>query len=488
MKILLVSPTIPDTFWNFRYAVKFISKKSIQPPLGLVTVAAMLPDEWEKKLVDMNVDRLKDRHIKWADYVFISAMDVQKKSVDEVLQRCKELGVKTVAGGPLFSARFGDFDEVDHLVLNEAEATLPLFLKDLEDGCAKHIYTSKEFPDIDNSPVPRWELLNLKKYATVNIQYSRGCPFDCEFCGVTALFGRRVRTKSREQIIAELECLYRQGWRGDVFFVDDNFIGNRAKLKREILPAIIEWRKRRYPYIFITEASINLSDDDELMRMMVEAGFDSIFVGIETPEESSLAECGKHQNKNRNLLESLARMKESGLRVMGGFIVGFDSDPSSIFEKQIEFIKQSKIVIAMVGLLNAPRNSRLYHRLSEEKRILNEISGNNTDFTVNFVPKMGYERLVKGYRKILDEIYSHGPYYARIREFLRDYKAGQKRKASFKEIKALIRSVLVLGVLDKGRADYWKLFFWSLIKRPKLFPLAITLAIYGYHFRKIFEV
>ncbi|MBW3011367.1 B12-binding domain-containing radical SAM protein, partial [Candidatus Woesearchaeota archaeon] len=418
MKILFVSPVYPDTFWNFKYAIKFVSKKAIQPPLGLLTVAAMLPAEWEKKLVDMNIEPLEDEDIKWADYVFISAMDIQKKSVLQIVDRCKVLGVKTVAGGPLFTARYSEFQDVDHLILNEAEATLPLFLKDLEEGCTKHLYTSEEFPDIQKSPVPLWKLIDMKKYATMNIQYSRGCPFDCEFCGITALLGRKVRTKTKEQIIAELDSLYSNGWKGDIFFVDDNFIGNKSILKKDVLPAIIEWtEKRNKPFIFTTEASINLSDDEELMMMMERAGFDTVFVGIETPDENSLTECNKHQNKNRDLLESIARIKKHGFQVMGGFIVGFDSDPPSIFEKQIEFIQKSGIVVAMVGLLNAPRNSRLYQRLLKENRILHEISGDNTYYSINFVPKMKHKTLIDGYNKIIKEIYSQKSYYKRIANF-----------------------------------------------------------------------
>ncbi len=490
MKILLVYPEYPDTFWRFRYALKFISKKASLPPLGLLTVASMLPKEWEKKLVDMAVTPLSDKKIKWADYVFISAMSIQKKSVKKIIAKCKRLGTKIVAGGPLFTSNYKDFEAVDHLVLNEAEVTLPLFLEDLKNGVAKHIYTTKEFPSIEKTPIPLWEIVDMKKYARMCIQYSRGCPFNCEFCDVTLLFGHKIRTKTKDQMLAELESLYSEGWRGGVFIVDDNFIGNKGKLKKEILPAMIDWMKRRkYPFTFGTQASINLSDDKELMQLMVKAGFDSVFVGIETPNEESLAECGKFQNQNRDLLTSVKKMQKSGLQVQAGFIVGFDHDSPSIFERLISFVQKSGIATAMVGLLNAPRDTRLYLRLAREKRLLKDATGDNTDFSMNFIPKMDYNTLISGYRKIISTIYSPRYYSKRVMSFLREYKPPKKKSLHFypSSIIALFKSMFFLGIMKKERVYYWKLFFWSLFKRPRLFPLAITLAIYGFNFRKTFE-
>ena len=490
MKIVLVYPKFPDTFWSYRYALKFISKKSVHPPLGLLTVAAMLPNEWEKKLVDMNIEALQDKDLEGADFVFISAMVVQKASAKQVIAKCKEMGIKTVAGGPLFTAECEEFGEVDHLVLNEAEVTLPAFLRDLKNGCAKPVYLAKEFPDIEKTPIPQWELPEMKKYASMNLQYSRGCPFDCEFCNITTLFGRQVRTKNKDQIISELESLYSHGWRGSVFIVDDNFIGNKIKLKNEVLPAIIQWmEKRKHPFSFYTEASINLSDDEELMRLMVEAGFNMVFVGIETPNEESLAECNKFQNKNRDLIASINKIQRAGLEVTGGFIVGFDNDPPSIFERQIEFIQQSGIVTAMVGLLNAPRGTRLYQRLAKEGRLLKDFSGDNTDFSMNFIPKINYQTLLNGYRNIIDGIYSPKPYYERVKKFLKEYKPKQRKALRLRldYFAALFKSMWLLGVKDKARVHYWKLFFWSLFARPRVFPLAITFSIYGFHFRKVFK-
>ena len=497
MKILFVYPKYPDTFWSFKHAITFISKKAVHPPLGLLTIAALLPEHWEKKLIDLNVDSLHDKDIEWADYVFISAMIVQKESAHEVIMRCKNANVKVVTGGPLFTAEHEQFENVDHFVLNEAEITLPAFLKDLQQGTAEHLYTTKEFPELQNTPIPLWELLNMKKYVSMNIQYSRGCPFNCEFCDITVLYGHNVRTKSREQIIAELERLYTHGWRGSIFFVDDNFIGNKRKLKKDVLPAIIEWmNKREHPFVFSTEASINLADDEELMELMVQAGFDAVFIGIETPNEESLEECTKFQNTNRDLVACVKKIQRFGLRVRGGFIVGFDNDTASIFERQIEFIQQSGIITAMVGLLNAPRGTGLYKRIMKEGRLLEGSSGNNTDFSINFIPKMGYDTLVRGYENIIRGIYSPKPYYERVRGFLREYTPLKKNTfhfhirqipAHFNLSGALLKSIVLLGIRDKARVHFWKLFFWSLFKRPQNFALAITYSIYGYHFRKIFE-
>jgi len=490
MKTLLIYPKYPDTFWSLKYALRFISKKATHPPLGLLTVAAMLPTEWEKKLIDMNVTALRDKDLQWADLVFISGMSIQKASAQEILSRCKKMGVKTVAGGPLFTTSYEEFEEVDHFVLNEAEITLPPFLEDLKNGCAGPMYTSKEFPNIEKTPAPLWELINMKAYATMSLQYSRGCPFNCEFCNVTVLFGHKVRTKSKAQILAELDGLYSRGWRGDVFVVDDNFIGNKRKLKTETLPAMIEWMEgKKYPFTFNTEASINLSDDDELMQLMVKAGFASVFVGIETPNEESLAECNKVQNKNRDLVASVRKIQGSALYVTGGFIVGFDHDPPSIFERMSTFIQESGIVAAMVGLLNAPRGTHLYQRLANEGRLLQDASGDNTDFSINFLPKMDYGTLVSGYGRILKNIYSPEPYYKRVQEFLREYNPVQKKgfHFQFSHLRALFKSMLFLGIINRERVYYWKLFFWSLFRRPHLFYLAHTFAIYGFHFRKTYQ-
>lgn len=491
MKILLVYPESPKTFWSFSYALKFISKKSSFPPLGLATIAAMLPGHWEKKLVDMNVSRLKDSDLKWADYVFISAMVIQKESTRDVIHRCKMLGTRTVAGGPLFTCEPGEFDDVDHLLLYEGELTVPEFLRDLEEGNPRHIYTADGWADLSQTPVPAWELIDIRKYANLNIQYSRGCPYNCEFCNVTTLFGHTPRTKTADQVLRELDVIYALGWKGGVFFVDDNFIGNRKKLKEEVLPALIRWmEERKHPFSFLTEVSINLSDDEELMRLMTKAGFDSVFVGVETVEEESLKECNKLQNRNRNLVECVKKMQHYGLQVQGGFIVGFDSDTPTIFKRMVEFIQESGIVTAMVGLLNAPKGTQLYQRLMEEGRISSDFSGNNTDMSMNFIPRMNPNVLLNGYYHIVSTIYSPRQYYRRIMNFLREYRP-MKHGAThvgFNELAALLKANIRLGLISNERWYYWRLLLWSAFRKPVVFPLAITLSIYGYHFRKVFEL
>jgi radical SAM superfamily enzyme YgiQ (UPF0313 family) len=489
MKILFVYPEFPDTFWSFKHALKFVRKKAGAPPLGLLTVAAMLPAEWEKRLTDLNVMELTEKDLKWADYVFVSAMVVQRESVRAVLKRCHAMGVKVVAGGPLFTMEHEQFPEVDHFVLNEAEETLSPFLRNLAQGQARRVYASTDFPDIHQTPVPLWQMADLRQYDTIPVQFSRGCPFNCDFCNVTALLGHRPRTKTTSQILAELDSLYALGWRKSIFFVDDNFIGNKKQIKSEVLPALIEWRKGKTGMPFSTEASINLADDRELLKLMVQAGFDTVFVGIETPNEDSLTECSKNQNKGRDLVESVRQLQRAGLQVQGGFIVGFDNDSASIFQQQIDFIQKSGIVTAMVGLLQAPLGTQLYERMQKEDRLVTEFSGDNVDGSTNIIPRMGLESLREGYREILRQIYAPKLYYERVRTFLREYYPPRiKLHLEPQYVMALWRSMYQLGIRGIERVHYWRLFFWTLFRRPRLFPLAITFAIYGFHFRRVAEL
>jgi radical SAM superfamily enzyme YgiQ (UPF0313 family) len=489
MKILLVYPEFPDTFWSFKHALKFVHKKAGAPPLGLLTVAAMRPQTWEKRLVDLSVSSLTDADLAWADYVFVSAMIVQRESAWALIHRCKLAGAKVVAGGPLFTMEHQQFPEVDYFVLNEAEETLAPFLRDLERGQARRVYASAEFPDIRQTPTPLWQIANLKDYDTVSIQFSRGCPFNCDFCNITALLGHRPRTKTAEQITAELDAIYALGWRKSIFFVDDNFIGNKKQLKNEVLPALIEWRKGKTGMPFSTEVSINLADDPVLLTLMVRAGFDTVFVGIETPNEASLTECSKNQNKGRDLVKSVKQLQRAGLQVQGGFIVGFDNDSPTIFQQQIDFIQTSGIVTAMVGLLQAPLGTRLYERMEKEGRLVSEFSGDNVDGSTNIIPVMGLEPLREGYRKILSQIYAPKTYYERVLTFLREYQPPKLRiQLEPQYFLAFWRSIYHLGIRGAEREHYWRLFFWTLFRRPRLFPLAITFAIYGFHFRQVAEL
>lgn len=490
MKILFIYPEFPDTFWSFKHALRFIRKRAALPPLGLITVAAMLPSDWEARLVDLNVSRLIDADLNWADYVFVSAMVAQRASAKRLISRCRLAGKKVVAGGPLFTAEHEAFPEVDYFVLNEAEITLPLFLADLMRGTPQRVYGSREFSDMEKTPIPRWDLLDMEAYASMSVQWSRGCPFNCDFCNVTMLFGHRPRVKTAEQIIAELDCLGAAGWRDRVFFVDDNLIGNKQQLKAGLLPALIAWQnKTGHHTFFFTEASINLADDEELMRLMVEAGFNCVFVGIETPEEAGLAECNKRQNQKRDLVADVKRIQRAGLEVQGGFIVGFDSDAPTVFARQIEFIQKSGIVTAMVGMLSAPHGTKLWQRLKQSNRLVGRISGDNVDGTTNIIPIMGIEALRDGYRRVMKHLYSPPNYYQRVRTFLREYRAPKVRQRfNLQRILAFFRACWHLGLVKRGgRCGFWALLIWVFFRKLRLFPMAVQLAINGYHFRKVTE-
>jgi len=418
-------------------------------------------------------------------------MFAQRKSAEEVICRCKAIGRKIMGGGWLFTTAPEEFPEVDYLVLNEAETSLPLFLEDLSKGCARRVYTSDVRPDLRLTPAPRWSLIDMSRYSVMNMQYSRGCPFNCDFCQISVAQGRMPRAKATAQIIAELDALYDAGWRGAVFIVDDNFIGNRKLVKSELLPALINWQKKRhFPFTFITQASIDLADDDQLLDMVAEAGFNLVFIGIESPCEESLALCGKSQNLNRDLVGQLKKIQRHGLETMAGFIVGFDTDPPSIFNKQIDFIQESGVPIAMAGILNAPPGTRLYQRLEKEGRLLNETaSGSNTDCSTNIVPLMGRGVLINGYRHEMRTLYEPRNFYARVRSFLKEFRPhplpGIRVRSS--DVAAFIRSIWRLGIREKERRYYWRLLGWVLLIHPARIDTFIALAIKGYHFRKVVE-
>jgi len=495
MNVLLISPEYPDTFFSFNHALPFISKRAVEPPLGLITVSAVLPENWNKKLVDLNVSSLDYTDLDWADYIFISAMIIQKESVDKIIKiikECLKYRKTIVAGGPLFLHEYEKYPEIDTFILNEAEITLPQFLRDLDSGNSiNKIYQTKNYSDISHSPCPDFHLLAQKKYASMNLQFSRGCPFQCDFCEIPILLGNKVRIKDWIQIIKELDTLYNLNWRGTVSIVDDNFIGNKNKIKYEILPAIIEWMKNhKYPFIFNIQASANIADDEELLLLMTQAGIQSIFIGIETLSEKSLQKSNKIQNTNRDMLKAIKIIQKAGLQVSGGFIVGFDNDTPAVFQQQIDFIQESGIVWAMVGMLNAPKNTPLYKRLKKEKRLTNDLSGNNTDYTINFIPEMDLNELVKGFQSIFINIYSVKPYYKRVRQLLLNYCPANKwqQKTDRYYFMAFLKSIIILGITKKGQIEYWKFLFWTILNRPRLFLHAIMFSICGYHFRKVYGI
>ncbi|MGO8881464.1 MAG: B12-binding domain-containing radical SAM protein [Desulfomonilaceae bacterium] len=339
------------------------------------------------------------------------------------------------------------------------------------------------------TPLPRWDLIDLNLYASMSVQYSRGCPYDCEFCDIVNLNGRRPRVKSNDQMLQEFEILYAMGWRGSVFVVDDNFIGNQSKVK-SFLRTLEPWQEsNKFPFALYTEASVNLAQDEELMKLMTAAGFDSVFLGLETPEDQCLAECGKSQNRSMDLVEAVKTIQRNGMEVMGGFIIGFDSDPPDIFERQIEFIQNSGVVRAMVGLLEVLPGPRLYQRLKEEGRLLEDCSGDNCDGAMNFIPKMDSQLVRKRYNAVLNYLYSPKEYYARVLEFLGTYKPVRRRRITLLGTTAFLNSILYLGILDKrnNKIYYWKLLLKALVFYHRSLREAVTLMIFGYHYRKLFR-
>lgn len=487
MKVLLANPEFPDTYWSFRHALPFEGKSCAFPPLGLLTVSALLPSSWERRLVDVNVRELKDADIEWADMVFVTGMLAQKESLHEIVRRSKALGKKVVLGGPYVTSTVEELPDADHLFLGEAETTLPQFVIDLENGTAKRSYKAPERPPLSITPLADFGLVDFKSYSAMSVQYSRGCPFSCEFCDIIEIYGRVPRTKSNQQILAEFDALFALGWRGTLFIVDDNFIGNKKNV-RQLMPDLARWQKaHNYPFSLLTEASVNLADDEELLAHMREAGFRRVFLGIETPVEESLKEAQKSQNRG-NLLESVSRIQSYGMEVMAGFIVGFDNDPDDIFERQINFIRESAIPLAMVGLLNALPDTQLWKRLEREGRLLGEASGNNTVCTVNFVPKMDLERLVAGYQSIMRTIYKPGEYYQRALDSLKRTSHMVPEATNYTVLGAVasfMRIALKLGVFDSERREFWRFFLKAFSKHRNRMAESLRLAAMGYHFRRL---
>jgi radical SAM superfamily enzyme YgiQ (UPF0313 family) len=494
MNALLIYPEFPETYWSFKHALKFLGKRAAQPPLGLMTVAALLPKLWKKRLVDTNVDRLQDSDLAWADVVLISGMHIQRESLVAIVERCHDRGLRTVVGGPIASSLSAADLKADHIVIGEAEDLIDGLALDLEHGTAKDVYQATARPEMETSPLPDLSLIKMQRYSTMAVQYSRGCPFNCEFCDIIEIYGRRPRVKAVAQVLAELDQLRAAGWREAVFIVDDNFIGNKARAK-ELCLALAEWRSHyKTSFDFNTEASLNLADDPELMQLMKDAGFVSVFLGIETPDESGLIASNKLQNTRRNLLDSIAAIQSYGIQVMGGFILGFDTDREDIFDRMVEFIQKSGIPIAMVGLLQAMPGTQLFRRLGQEGRILDTGNGDNTADRLNFLPRMDATRLVEGYRSVLERIYSCEAYYERVKLYLRrtqprpDERKHRERKTRQKwmtrgNARAFVTSIIRQGVFGRQRWSYWKFLSTVATCYPHCVGTAMTLAVMGYHFQ-----
>jgi radical SAM superfamily enzyme YgiQ (UPF0313 family) len=489
MNALLVYPQFPETYWSFQHALKFVGKLAAQPPLGLMTVAALLPHRWQKRLVDTNVERLRERDLAWADVVLLSGMHIQREALAAIVERCRSLGLRTVVGGPITSSVSAAELKADHVVIGEAEGLIAELARDLEAGTGKSVYRATERPEMNTSPLPDLSLIKMRRYSTMTVRYSRGCPFNCEFCDIIEIYGRRPRTKAVAQVLAELDQLRAAGWREAVFIVDDNFIGNKARAK-ELLHALVEWRSRyKTTFDFTTEASLNLADDPELMQLMKDAGFISVFLGIETPDESGLIASNKLQNTRRSLLDSVATIQSYGIQVMGGFILGFDTDREDIFARMVEFIQKSGIPIAMVGLLQAMPGTQLFRRLRNEGRIVDAGGGNNTDSRLNFLPHMDATKLVEGYRSVLKQIYSNKAYYERVKLFLSrtQPRPGERRTRQRwmtpANARALVTSIVRQGVFGRQRWSYWKFLLAVSTRYRHCAGTAMTLAVMGYHFQ-----
>jgi radical SAM superfamily enzyme YgiQ (UPF0313 family) len=487
MKALLIYPKFPDTYWSFKHALSFQGKRAAQPPLGLMTIAALLPATWQKRLVDCNVERLKDADLAWANVALVSGMHVQQEHLISVIERCRAQGLQTVVGGPIASSMSPAALKADHVVIGEAEDLIPNLARDLEAGEARSVYEAAEKPAMEDSPLPDFSLIKMRHYSTMPVQYSRGCPFNCEFCDIVEIYGRRPRAKAVEQVLAELDQLERFGWHDAVFVVDDNFIGNKKRAK-ELLTAIVEWgRIHNFPFRFSTEASLNLADDPELLQLMKDARFASVFLGIETPDESSLIANHKLQNTRRDLLESVRRIQQYGIEVMGGFILGFDTDREDIFDRMVDFIQKSAIPLAMVGLLQAMPGTQLFRRHRKEDRILDAGDGDNTDCRLNFQPRMDAARLVAGYRSVLKRIYSSDAYYERVELFLSRCHPQEAVRLSYANVRAMVLSVLHQGVLGKDRLTYWKFLMAAAWRYRQSFGVAMTMAVMSYHFQIMTE-
>ena len=490
-QVLLVYPEFPPSYWGFQYALELVGKRASMPPLGLLTVAAMIPDRYRLRLIDMNVTPLTDADLDWADLVLTSTMVVQQRSLREVIARCNARRRPVVVGGPHPTSFADEIAGADHYLLDEVEEIFPRFLSDWESGRAARVYRAERKPAITDTPVPRFELLDLSAYASMALQFSRGCPFDCEFCDITKLYGRVPRTKSNPQMLAEFDRLHALGWRGPVFLVDDNFIGTKKESLR-LLPALADWQRARgYPFDLYTEASVNLAKHEPLLDAMVAAGFTMAFLGIESPNPEALRRTNKLQNTARgddqHLLHAVQAIQRKGIEVTGGFILGLDGDGPEVFDAQVAFIQEAGIPTAMVGLLTALRGTDLYARLEREGRLLAESSGNNVEVTLNFRSELEREVLIAGYRRVLSTLYDEGlkSYFERCWTLLARLgrRPRPRHPVGRAELLALARS-LGRQLLSRQGPAYLKFLLRTLLLRPSHLDQAVRLAIKGLHFRK----
>ncbi|MFB8790316.1 MAG: DUF4070 domain-containing protein [Potamolinea sp.] len=467
MKVLLLYPLFPKSFWSFEKTLELLGRKAMLPPLGLVTVAAILPQEWEFKLVDRNVGEITEEEWAWADVVILSAMIVQKEDFLKQIQEAKRRGKAVAVGGPYPTALPHEAEKAgaDYLILDEGEITLPLFVEAIQKGETSGIFRSGgEKPDVTGTPIPRFDLLDFEAYSEMSVQFSRGCPFQCEFCDIIVLYGRKPRTKAPAQIIAELERLHELGWRRSIFMVDDNFIGNKRNVKlfmKELQPWMVE---HQYPFSFATEASVDLAKDQELLDMMVQCNFGAVFLGIETPDEESLALTQKFQNTRDSLSDAVHTITRSGLRVMAGFIIGFDGEKAGAGSRIVQFVEKTAIPTAIFSMLQALPDTALWHRLKKEGRMRGESANINQTTLMNFVPTRPLEEIAREYvdafwtlydpEKFLDRAYRH---YRLLGEATYPNKGKRtKKQVDLIVIRALLTICWRQGVLRKTRFQFWR--------------------------------
>ena len=495
MNCLIVQSKFSEfSFWNYTEVCEIVNRKYPSAPLGLITMAALMPQEWNFKLIDENVEELTDDHFKWADFVCTGGMLPQQKGMAKVIERSKQFNLPVAVGGPDPTSQPHHYEGADFKILGEAELTIPMFLEDFNKGAKKGTYQTAELADMKKAVTPRFDLINFQNYLHVGVQFCRGCPFDCEFCDIIELYGRKPRLKSADQIIAELQSLYDLGYRGHVDFVDDNFIGNKKSVK-EVLPKVIEWSKaRKHPFFYTTEASINMADDEDLMQLMRDADFRYVFIGIETPDDELLKAMGKKQNVKKPIGEMIRKIYDYGMVVNAGFIMGFDNETEHTADNMIDLIEDTGIGMAMLGTLYALPNTQITRRLRKEWRLFEDGEGISEEVVdqlssgLNYVTLRPRLDILKDYARVIKRIYTPKDYFTRIISSSILTKQTTKFKPNFKEILINIRSVYritkKLGFNKRTGGQYWKMIFTVLFKNIWSLEIAINLAAMYIHFEK----
>jgi radical SAM superfamily enzyme YgiQ (UPF0313 family) len=489
INVLMVWPRFPPSFWGFEGVLDMIPEKAMTPPLGLITVAALCPATWKIRLIDRAVEELRDEDLLWADLVMVSAMHAQRADAIAVLARARSLGRRTFIGGPWASSEPELLLlEADHVLAGEAEEVFADIAAALEQGTARRLYRVTDKPDMTRSPVPRYDLLRLNMYTSMPVQFSRGCPFQCEFCDIITIYGRRPRMKTPAQLIGELDALRRLGWRNEVFIVDDNFIGNyrQALLLAQELSV---WQQRhKRPFSFYTEASIDLADRPDLLAAMVEANFMYVFIGIETPSGEALKESKKFQNLRSNNVQQIRVIQEAGLWVLGGFIVGFDSDDETIFDRQLEFIDRTAIAWAMAGVLQAPPTTALYDRMKREGRLIENSQGTSNFSAPNFRTMLPLPVLLRGLSTLLAGLYEPASFFQRAFRSLEVWRPRGQQPPNLPmsyNLRVLFASIWRQGVRSSYRRAYWRflgLMAWNWARQPAKMWLGFMVLLSAHHF------